>query len=155
MLIRMSYWLEDSVRIIHWISLQYYICFKDRLNSRHIMKNNAWITIVRATMESVIHTFKTLKIFVLSFEFSLALCRSKKLHIFCQVPEMTRGCTSSHSCGREVRHLIIFCKCKYPREHWILWQVVVTSPSKLIQSHEVFKVWDFIVDPILSEITLL
>ena len=108
MLVRKLDRLEYPVRVIHGFALQYYVSLEQRLKSGEVVKHNAWVTIVGATVEPVIDSNETFIVLILSFKLSLPLCRTQKLHVFSEISEVGRRSATSNTDCRKIRNLGIF-----------------------------------------------
>jgi len=48
--------VENTVGVVHYATLQNDICLEDRLDSNQVVQHDARITIMGATVESIVHT---------------------------------------------------------------------------------------------------
>ena len=135
--------MEDSVWVVMASTLQFDQSIDKWADSCQIVKRDAWIRVVRSTMESVIKVYKAIDIFVFVFEFCLSLCGAKQLHVLGQISEGFWRCITSLVEGVEsdVVELHVLIRARIVREDpWedrVLREIILGSASEVVERHQV------------------
>jgi len=111
------------------------------------MQDDAWVRIVRATVELILNV---VRVFILSPQGILPFLSSQKLHVLVQISVPCRDTISIETLVN-----IIFIVHQDPREDWVLREVIVRSSTESVYVHQVIKVGDLPLEPLLSELSFL